>query len=88
MMRSRTSSPSWIWTIFLDRLSRTWFTSFTVNWICPPASLHEVIEQQGGEITHFLIVRVFAEIQYLGHGGFNVSRWWSIFIAEARPGPQ
>jgi hypothetical protein len=53
-----------------------------------PASLDEVIEQQGGEITHFFIVRMFAEIQYLGHGGFNVSLWWRILIAEARSGPQ
>lgn len=53
-----------------------------------PASLDEVIKQQSGEITHFLIVGMFAEIQYLGHGGFNVSLWWSIFIAEARPRPQ
>ena len=39
------------------------------------ASLDEVIKQQGGEIAHFFVVGMLAEVQYLRHDGFNVSLW-------------
>lgn len=37
------------------------------------ATLDEVIKQQGGEITHFFVVGMLTEVQYLRHDGFNVS---------------
>ena len=39
------------------------------------AALDEVIEQQRGEVAHFFIVGMLAEVQYLRHDGFNVSLW-------------
>ena len=41
----------------------------------PTAALDEVIEQQRGEVAHFFIVGMLAEVQYLRHDGFNVSLW-------------
>jgi hypothetical protein len=34
-----------------------------------------VIEQQRGEVAHFFIVSMLAEVQYLRHDGFNLSSW-------------
>ena len=39
------------------------------------ASLDEVIEQERGEVADFFVVGMLAEVQYLRHGGFNVSPW-------------
>lgn len=50
----------------------------------PAASLHEVIKQEGRKIADFLVVGMLTEIQNLRHDAFNVSPWWSTFIAESR----
>lgn len=86
------AEPDIVAELDLDHLCRQAFADLVYVVHCEldlsPASFDEMIEQQGGEITHFLIVGMFAEIQYLRHGGFNVSQRWSILIAEARSGPQ